>query len=124
MLEVRGLKKEYQPLSGPPVTAIGDVSFRVEARGHEVVAISRSRGVDIVSGQGLADALAGVDVIVDAATGPSPDQQAATDFFTAATRNLQQAGHRAARRPPPPVPGVQQVADGLALGAEERLLRP
>jgi len=32
MLEVRGLKKEYQPLSGPPVTAIGDVSFRVEAR--------------------------------------------------------------------------------------------
>jgi len=32
MLEVSGLKKEFQPLSGPPVTAIGDVSFRVEAR--------------------------------------------------------------------------------------------
>jgi NitT/TauT family transport system ATP-binding protein len=32
MLEVRGLKKEFQPLSGPSVTAIGDVSFRVEAR--------------------------------------------------------------------------------------------
>jgi NitT/TauT family transport system ATP-binding protein len=32
MLEVRGLKKEFQPLSGPPVTAIGDVSFRVEPR--------------------------------------------------------------------------------------------
>ncbi len=32
MLEVRGLKKEFQPLSGPPVVAIGDVTFRVEAR--------------------------------------------------------------------------------------------
>jgi NitT/TauT family transport system ATP-binding protein len=32
MLEVRGLRKEFQPLSGPPVIAIGEVSFRVEAR--------------------------------------------------------------------------------------------
>jgi NitT/TauT family transport system ATP-binding protein len=32
MLEVRGLRKEFQPLSGPPVVAIGDVSFHVEAR--------------------------------------------------------------------------------------------
>jgi NitT/TauT family transport system ATP-binding protein len=32
MLEVRGLQKEFQPLSGPTVIAIGDVSFRVEAR--------------------------------------------------------------------------------------------
>jgi NitT/TauT family transport system ATP-binding protein len=32
MLEVRGLRKEFQPLSGLPVVAIGDVSFRVEAR--------------------------------------------------------------------------------------------
>jgi len=32
MLEVRGLRKEFQPLSGPPVVAIGDVSFRVEPR--------------------------------------------------------------------------------------------
>jgi len=32
MLEVRGLKKEYQSLSGAPVVAIGDVTFRVEPR--------------------------------------------------------------------------------------------
>ena len=31
MLEVRGLRKEFQPLSGPPVAALGDVSFRVDA---------------------------------------------------------------------------------------------
>ena len=32
MLEVRGLRKVYQPLSGPPVVAIGEVSFQVEER--------------------------------------------------------------------------------------------
>jgi NitT/TauT family transport system ATP-binding protein len=32
MLEVRGVRKEFQPLSGPPVVALGEVSFRVEPR--------------------------------------------------------------------------------------------
>jgi NitT/TauT family transport system ATP-binding protein len=32
MLEARGVRKEFQPLSGPPVVALGEVSFRVEAR--------------------------------------------------------------------------------------------
>jgi uncharacterized protein YbjT (DUF2867 family) len=67
----------------------------LEDRGHEVVPISRSSGVDLVSGKGLSEALTGVDTVVDAATGPSPEQQAATDFFTAATRNLQESGQRA-----------------------------
>jgi uncharacterized protein YbjT (DUF2867 family) len=67
----------------------------LEAEGHEVVAISRSTGVDVVTGAGLAEALTGVDCIVDAATGPSPDEQAATEFFTASARNLQQLGARA-----------------------------
>jgi uncharacterized protein YbjT (DUF2867 family) len=64
-------------------------------QGHEVVPISRSNGVDVVTGEGLAEALAGVDVIVDAATGPSPDEAEATAFFTASARNLQTAGTRA-----------------------------
>src|SRR6476469_6141223 len=64
----------------------------LEQRGHDVVPIARSMGVDVVSGEGLDAALAGVETIVDAATGPSPDQQAATDFFTASARNLQRAG--------------------------------
>jgi uncharacterized protein YbjT (DUF2867 family) len=67
----------------------------LEEQGHEVVAISRSRGVDVITGEGLAQALVGVDCIVDAATGPSPEQQAATDFFVTAAENLQQAGARA-----------------------------
>ena len=64
----------------------------LEQRGHEVVAIARSRGVDVVSGEGLDEALAGVEIIIDAATGPSPDQAEATAFFTASARNLQRAG--------------------------------
>jgi uncharacterized protein YbjT (DUF2867 family) len=64
-------------------------------RGHEVVPISRSNGVDVITGEGLAEALTGVEAIIDTATGPSPDQQAAEDFFTTATRNLQEAGTRA-----------------------------
>jgi uncharacterized protein YbjT (DUF2867 family) len=64
----------------------------LEQRGHDVVPIARSKGVDVVSGEGLEEALAGVDTIIDAATGPSPDQEEATAFFTASARNVQRAG--------------------------------
>ncbi len=61
-------------------------------RGHDVVPISRSVGVDVISGEGLEEALAGVEAIVDTATGPSPDQESATEFFTTSARNIQRAG--------------------------------
>jgi uncharacterized protein YbjT (DUF2867 family) len=64
----------------------------LEQRGHDVVPIARSKGVDVVSGEGLEEALAGAETIIDAATGPSPDQEEATAFFTASARNLQRAG--------------------------------
>jgi uncharacterized protein YbjT (DUF2867 family) len=67
----------------------------LEERGHDVVAISRSLGVDLTTGEGLAEALAGVETVVDAASGASPEQQPATEFFTAAARNLQQLGEQA-----------------------------
>ena len=70
----------------------------LQAEGHDVVAMSRSGGVDVVTGDGLAKALAGVECVIDVASGPSPDQQAATEFFTAAARNLQDAGERAGVR--------------------------
>jgi uncharacterized protein YbjT (DUF2867 family) len=68
------------------------------ARGHEVVPISRTHGVDIITGEGLAEALVGVDTIIDAATGPSPEQEPATEFFITATHNLQTEGARAGVR--------------------------
>jgi uncharacterized protein YbjT (DUF2867 family) len=64
-------------------------------RGHDVVPIARSKGVDVVSGEGLDEALIGVETIIDAATGPSPDQAAATAFFVTSARNLQRAGAEA-----------------------------
>ena len=67
----------------------------LEEQGYEVVAISRSAGVDVVTGDELADALRGVESVVDATSGASPEQQAATEFFTAATHNLQQLGAQA-----------------------------
>jgi len=70
----------------------------LESRGYDVVPISRSHGVDVITGEGLDQALTGVETIIDVATGPSPDQQAATEFFTTATRNLQDAGQRAGVR--------------------------
>jgi len=67
-------------------------------RGHEVVPISRATGVDVITGTGLDAALQGVEVVVDAATGPSAEQQPATDFFVTAAHNLQKAGVRAGVR--------------------------
>jgi uncharacterized protein YbjT (DUF2867 family) len=78
-------------------------------RGHDVVKISRTDGVDVITGEGLAEALAGVECIVDVATGPSPEQEAATQFFTTAARKLQEAGTRA---------GVQRIVVVSIIGTD------
>lgn len=67
----------------------------LEAGGHDVVAMSRASGVDVITGDGLAEALTGVDAVVDAAGGASPDETDATEFFTASARNLHEVGKRA-----------------------------
>ena len=70
----------------------------LEAEGHAVVQIARSKGVDVITGEGLAEALQGVECVVDATTPPTPDEQAAIEFFTTAARNLQEQGARAGVR--------------------------
>lgn len=62
------------------------------ARGHDVVVVSRTAGVDLVSGAGAAEALAAVDVVIDATGVPSGQDPHA--FHTAVTRTL------VAARPP------------------------
>lgn len=64
-------------------------------RGHEVAPMSRASGVDVITGDGLAAALTGVDCIIDAAGGPEAEQDAATAFFTTSARNLHDYGQRA-----------------------------
>ncbi|WP_214327932.1 SDR family oxidoreductase [Nonomuraea sediminis] len=70
----------------------------LEAEGHEVVAISRSAGVDVITGEGLAEALAGVESVVDVTNADGIDEESATRFFTTAARNLQEAGAEAGVR--------------------------
>lgn len=57
-------------------------------RGHEAAAASPASGVDTVTGEGLAAALAGADIVVDVANSPSFADKAVLEFFTASGRNL------------------------------------
>jgi len=65
------------------------------AAGHEAVVLSRSSGVDLVTGTGLLDALQGVGAIVDATNPETRDGASAAAFFTAVADNLQRAAARA-----------------------------
>jgi uncharacterized protein YbjT (DUF2867 family) len=56
--------------------------------GHEVVAASPSSGVNSVTGEGLAQALAGAQVVVDVANAPSWEDNAVLAFFETSGRNL------------------------------------
>src|SRR5687767_10360076 len=67
----------------------------LRADGHEVVAASRSSGVDVLTGAGLADALAGADALVDVANSPSFEADAVMSFFTTAATNLVDAARQA-----------------------------
>jgi uncharacterized protein YbjT (DUF2867 family) len=57
-------------------------------RGHEVVAASPSSGVNTVTGEGLAAALNGAQVVVDVSNAPSWEDKAVLDFFETSGRNL------------------------------------
>jgi uncharacterized protein YbjT (DUF2867 family) len=86
----------------------------LEERGHGVVPISRTHGLDLTTAVGLEQALTGVDAIIDAATSPSPDEAEATGFFTTASRNLHEAGHAAGvqRMLVVSIVGIDEWADG------------
>src|SRR5437868_4525562 len=56
--------------------------------GQEVVAASPSTGVNTLTGEGLAEALAGAQVVVDVANSPSFEDKPALDFFETSGRNL------------------------------------
>jgi uncharacterized protein YbjT (DUF2867 family) len=64
------------------------VVSRLRQKGHEVVAASPNSGVNTLTGEGLAEALAGAQVVVDLANSPSFEDEAAMDFFQTSGRNL------------------------------------
>jgi len=59
--------------------------------GHDVFAAAPNTGVDTVTGAGLAEALAGADVVIDVSNSPTLDGEAAMTFFEAAGRNIAEA---------------------------------
>ena len=65
-----------------------NVVRRLEAQGHDAVPASPATGVDTITGEGLADVMAGADVVVDVANAPVWDDDAVLEFFTASTRNV------------------------------------
>ena len=67
----------------------------LEAQGHEVMPASPSSGVNTLTGEGLDEALAGADVVVDVTNSPSFEEQAVLEFFRTSTANTLAAEERA-----------------------------
>jgi uncharacterized protein YbjT (DUF2867 family) len=61
---------------------------RLRQHGHEVVAASPASGVNTITGEGLDEALAGAQVVVDVANSPSFEDKAVLEFFETSGRNL------------------------------------
>src|SRR6187399_218968 len=57
-------------------------------RGHDVVAASPNTGVNTITGQGLKEAMAGTQVVIDLANSPSFEDKAVLEFFETSGRNL------------------------------------
>jgi uncharacterized protein YbjT (DUF2867 family) len=61
--------------------------------GHDAVVIARSVGVDLTTGDGLADALVDVDAVIDVTNTPTVDPEEAREFFATTTGQLLAAEH-------------------------------
>ncbi|MET4158221.1 SDR family oxidoreductase [Agromyces sp. PvR057] len=103
---------------------------RLEADGDDVVAASRATGVNSYTGEGLAEALAGAEALIDVSNSDSLDEVAASEFFYASTLNLLTYGAAAgvAHHVALSVVGTGRLArtEGgyfAAKAAQERLIR-
>ncbi|SNT55745.1 Uncharacterized conserved protein YbjT, contains NAD(P)-binding and DUF2867 domains [Asanoa hainanensis] len=67
------------------------VVTRLREQGHDVVAAAPNTGVNTLTGEGLAEALDGADVVVDVSNSRSFDADAALEFFETSMGNLRSA---------------------------------
>jgi uncharacterized protein YbjT (DUF2867 family) len=97
-------------------------------RGHEAVSASPSSGVNTLTGEGLAEALKGTQIVVDVSNSPSFEDKAVLEFFETSTRNILAAeaaagvGHHVALS----VVGADRLPDSgymRAKVAQERLIQ-
>ena len=61
---------------------------KLKAKGHEAIAAAPNTGVNTITGEGLAEALRGAEVVVDVANSPSFEDKVAMEFFQTAGKNL------------------------------------
>jgi uncharacterized protein YbjT (DUF2867 family) len=61
---------------------------KLRAHGHDVMPASPDTGVNTLTGEGLTEALAGADVVVDVSNSPSFEDAAVLEFFETSTRNI------------------------------------
>jgi uncharacterized protein YbjT (DUF2867 family) len=101
---------------------------RLRQQGHEAVAASPNTGVNTITGDGLKEALAGAQAVVDVANSPSFEDEAVLAFFRTSGRNLLAAekaarvGHHVALS----VVGADRLPDSGYLRAkleQERLIK-
>jgi uncharacterized protein YbjT (DUF2867 family) len=89
------------------------VVTKLAEHGHEAIAASPGTGVDTLTGEGLPEALAGADVVIDVSNSPSFEDAAVLEFFETSTGNLLAAekavgvGHHVALS----VVGTERLAD-------------
>jgi uncharacterized protein YbjT (DUF2867 family) len=90
----------------------------VRERGHELVPLARSVGVDLTTGAGLEERLVGVDAVVDVTNNPSQKAEEAEAFYGGVTRTLLAAerktgvGHHVALS----IVGIDDVPSGYYAG--------
>jgi len=72
-------------LIGSKVVAI------LKAKGHDAIAAAPNTGINTITGEGLKEAIAGTQVVVDLANSPSFEDKAVLEFFQASGRNLHAA---------------------------------
>lgn len=101
---------------------------RLRKQGHDVVAAAPNTGVNTITGEGLAEALAGAAVVIDLANSPSFADKAVLDFFETSGRNLLAAEKAASvqHHIALSIIGVDRLPDSgymRAKAAQERLIR-
>jgi uncharacterized protein YbjT (DUF2867 family) len=74
------------------------VAASLRQAGHEIVAASPGTGVNSITGEGLVQAMAGAQVVVDLANSPSFEDEAVLEFFETSGRNLMAAEVKAGVR--------------------------
>src|SRR6202030_2438406 len=96
--------------------------------GHEVVAASPKSGVNTITGEGLKEALAGTQVVIDLANSPSFEDKAVLEFFETSGRNLHPAEAAAGVRHHVAlsIVGIDRTDNGYfrAKVAQEKLIEP